>query len=92
MPLFRHPTLLAPPETSASTAGVTVSWPTPGPSRASPPRWSTTTMAESSDHRDSPIYATRGYYALGSFRVYPTRLGSDSEWQSFQTDRTREAF
>ena len=44
------------------------------------------------DDRDSPIYATRGYYALGSFRVYPTRLGSDSEWQSFQTDRTREAF
>jgi len=49
-------------------------------------------MAESSDDRYSPIYATRGYYALGSFRVYPTRLGSDSEWQSFQTDRTREAF
>ena len=38
------------------------------------------------DDRDSPIYATRGYYALGSFRVYPTWLGSDSEWQSFQTD------
>ena len=43
-------------------------------------------MAESSDDRDSSIYATRGYYALGSFRVYPTWLGSDSEWQTFQTD------
>jgi hypothetical protein len=38
------------------------------------------------DNRDSPIYATRGYYALGTFRSYPTWLGSDSEWQSFQTD------
>jgi hypothetical protein len=38
------------------------------------------------DNRDSPIYATRGYYALGSFRTFPTWLGSDSEWQSFQTD------
>jgi hypothetical protein len=37
-----------PPETSASTAGVTVTWSTPRPSRASPPRCSTTTMAESS--------------------------------------------
>ena len=38
------------------------------------------------DNRDSPIYPTRGYYALGTFRVFPTWLGSDSEWQSFQTD------
>ena len=38
------------------------------------------------DNRDSPIFATRGYYALGSFRTFPTWLGSDSEWQSFQTD------
>ncbi len=68
MPLFRHPILLAPPGTSAFTAGVTVSWSTPGPSRASPTRWSTTTMAELFDDRDSPIYATRGSYALGSFR------------------------
>jgi outer membrane protein assembly factor BamA len=44
------------------------------------------------DDRDSRIYATRGSYALGSFRVSPTWLGSDSEWQSFQTDRTAEAF
>jgi hypothetical protein len=27
------------------------------------------------DDRDSPIYATRGSCALGSFRVYPTWLG-----------------
>jgi hypothetical protein len=38
------------------------------------------------DNRDSPIYATRGYYALGSFRTFPTWLGSDTDWQSFQTD------
>ena len=76
-PLFRHPIQLAPPETRASTVGVTVNWSTPGPVF---------------DDRDSPMYATRGYYALGSFRVYPTWLGSDSEWQSFQTDRTGEAF
>ena len=38
------------------------------------------------DSRDSPIYATRGYYVTGSFRTFPTWLGSDTEWQSFQTD------
>jgi hypothetical protein len=38
------------------------------------------------DSRDSPIYATRGYYVTGSFRTFPTWLGSDTEWQSFQAD------
>ncbi len=38
------------------------------------------------DDRDSPVYATRGYYVNGSFRVFPTWLGSDGDWQSFQTD------
>ena len=65
MPLFRHPIVLAPPETSASTAGVPVSWSTPGPVF---------------DDRHSPIYATRGSYALGSFRVCPTWLGSDKAY------------
>ena len=32
------------------------------------------------DDRHSPIYATRGYYALGSFRVYPTWLGSEKAY------------
>ena len=45
MPLFRHPIVLAPPDTSASTAGVPVSWSTPGPVF---------------DDRHNPIYATRG--------------------------------
>jgi hypothetical protein len=43
------------------------------------------------DDRDRPIHATRGSHALGSFRVYPNWLRSDSEWQSFQTARTGEA-
>jgi hypothetical protein len=58
MPRFRHPILLAPPETSASTAMAVV-----------------TSMVSSAlslnmvfDDRDSPIHATRGSYALGSFR------------------------
>jgi hypothetical protein len=38
------------------------------------------------DNRDSPIYATRGYYAQGNFYTFPTWLGSDTDWQSFQTD------
>ena len=65
MPRFRHPIVLAPPDTSASTAGVPVSGSTPGPVF---------------DDRHSPIYATRGYYALGSFRVYPTWLGGEKAY------------
>ena len=37
-------------------------------------------MAEVFDDRDSPIYAIRGSYALGSFRVYPTWLGSEKAY------------
>ena len=76
MPLFRHPILLAPPETSASTAGVTVSWSTQG--RAGPPSpvvdyndgRVVTSMVSSGlslnmvfDDRDSPI--TRGFEKVG---------------------------
>jgi hypothetical protein len=38
------------------------------------------------DNRDSPVYATRGYYGTASLRIFPTWLGSDTAWQSFQTD------
>jgi hypothetical protein len=38
------------------------------------------------DSRDSPFYATKGYYSTSSLRVFPTWLGSDTDWQSFQTD------
>ena len=38
------------------------------------------------DDRDSPIYATTGYYINASLRVYNTWLGSDSDWQSFQSE------
>ena len=32
------------------------------------------------DDRHSPIYATRGYSAPGSFRVYPSWLGSEKAY------------
>jgi hypothetical protein len=38
------------------------------------------------DDRDSPIYATSGYYINAGLRVYTTWLGSDSDWQSFQSE------
>jgi hypothetical protein len=38
------------------------------------------------DDRDSPIYATTGYYINAGLRVYSTWLGSDSDWQSFQSE------
>ena len=38
------------------------------------------------DDRDSPIYATTGYYINASLKIYPTWLGSDSDWQSFQSE------
>jgi hypothetical protein len=38
------------------------------------------------DNRDNPIYATRGYYGATSLRAFPTWLGSDTDWQSFQLD------
>jgi hypothetical protein len=38
------------------------------------------------DNRDNPIYATRGIYMSASLRMFPTWLGSDNTWQSFQSD------
>jgi hypothetical protein len=38
------------------------------------------------DNRDHPINPARGYYATASLRMFPTWLGTDSSWQSFQTD------
>jgi outer membrane protein assembly factor BamA len=37
-----------------------------------------------SDTRDNPINASNGLYARGSFRFFPTWLGSDENWQSFE--------
>jgi hypothetical protein len=34
------------------------------------------------DSRNHPINASRGLYAAGSFRVFPTWLGSDENWQA----------
>jgi hypothetical protein len=38
------------------------------------------------DSRDNPINATKGRYALLSFRAYPTWLGSTQNWQSLLAD------
>ena len=38
------------------------------------------------DTRDNPINATRGVYARGSFRIFPTWLGSDDSWQSLEAE------
>ena len=38
------------------------------------------------DNRDNPIYATRGIYMSASLRMFPTWLGSDNTWQSFQSE------
>jgi hypothetical protein len=39
-----------------------------------------------SDTRANPINPKNGYYARGSFRVFPTWLGSDDSWQSLETE------
>ncbi len=38
------------------------------------------------DSRDNPNYPTRGYYSTMSVKAFPTWMGSDGNWQSFQTD------
>ena len=38
------------------------------------------------DSRDNPNYPTRGYYSTMSLKAFPTWMGSDGNWQSFQTD------
>jgi outer membrane protein assembly factor BamA len=37
-----------------------------------------------SDSRDNPITPSNGIYARGSLRMFPTWLGSDDTWQSFE--------
>jgi len=39
-----------------------------------------------SDTRDNPINARKGLYARGSFRVFPTWMGSDATWQSMEAE------
>jgi hypothetical protein len=39
-----------------------------------------------SDARDNPINPKRGYYARASYRLFPTWLGSDDDWQSIETE------
>jgi hypothetical protein len=39
-----------------------------------------------SDTRDNPINTRHGFYARGSYRVFPTWLGSDDSWQSIETE------
>jgi hypothetical protein len=34
------------------------------------------------DTRDNPVNPSRGFYTAGSFRVFPTWLGSDASWQA----------
>jgi len=38
------------------------------------------------DTRDNPINAMKGVYARGSFRISPTWLGSDDNWQSLEAE------
>jgi outer membrane protein assembly factor BamA len=37
-----------------------------------------------SDTRDNPLNSSNGLYVRGSFRLFPTWLGSDDNWQSFE--------
>jgi outer membrane protein assembly factor BamA len=37
-----------------------------------------------SDTRGNPINPSNGLYVRGSFRMFPTWLGSDDDWQSFE--------
>ena len=39
-----------------------------------------------SDTRDNPINSKQGYYARASYRVFPTWMGSDDDWQSLETE------
>ena len=39
-----------------------------------------------SDTRDNPINAFKGIYGRGSFRISPTWLGSDDDWQSLEVE------
>jgi hypothetical protein len=38
------------------------------------------------DTRDNPINTMKGIYARGSFRISPTWLGSDDNWQSLEAE------
>jgi len=38
------------------------------------------------ERRDNPVNATRGLYASMSYRLFPTFLGSDQNWQSLYMD------
>src|SRR5262249_14274573 len=38
------------------------------------------------ERRDNPINATRGVYASMSYKLFPTFLGSDQNWQSLYLD------